>query len=71
MRTRGAVASVRSCLFDKDFHWWLVDELDITTSLLLPLVVGTTLFTDEEKEGMNPLLWMQVPVTVVFLLIAG
>ena len=59
MRSLGAVGSVRSCLFDADFHWWLVNELDITTHLLLPLVVATPL-TDTEKVGMNPLLWMQV-----------
>ena len=36
-----------------------MNDLDITTALLVPLVVGTP-FTDKEKIGMNPLLWMQV-----------
>jgi hypothetical protein len=58
VRARGVVGSIRSCLFDPDFHWWLVDEMDITTSLLLPLVVPEHPFTETEKEGMNPRLWM-------------
>lgn len=53
------MGSIRSCLFKSDFHWWLVEELNITTPLLLPLVVNTP-FTDDEKLGMDPILWMQV-----------
>jgi hypothetical protein len=59
LRRRGAVASVRNCLFDADEHWWLVQEQKILGSLLGPLVV-TTPFTEEEKIGMDPKLWMMV-----------
>lgn len=57
-RRRGALASVRSCLFDTEVHWWMVHEINIVTSVLLPLVVATP-FTEQEKKGMDPVLWMR------------
>jgi len=57
VRRRGAVAVMRTCLFDKEIHWWALNELKITTTLLIPCVVATPM-TDAEKEGMDPVLWM-------------
>jgi hypothetical protein len=50
---------VRSCLFNSDVHWWMVNEMKVIPVLLLPLVTETE-FTDKEKNGMDPILWMQV-----------
>jgi len=55
-RRRGALSSIRSCLFDTNIHWWMVHEVNIVTSVLLPLVVATP-FTEQEKQGMDPVLW--------------
>jgi len=56
-RRRGSVASFRSCLFDNEVHWWILHEVRALTSILLPLVVATP-FTEQERKGMDPLLWM-------------
>jgi hypothetical protein len=53
------VGTIRSCLFDNEFHWWLIEETSFLTELLIPLIVSTP-FTDAEKVGMDPILWMQV-----------
>jgi hypothetical protein len=45
-------------LFDQECHWWMLYEAKILTSLLLPLVDANP-FTDKDKEGMDPVLWMQ------------
>jgi hypothetical protein len=57
IRRRGTIASIRNCLFDTEVHWWLVNEVDIVTHLLLPLVVPTP-FEEKEKVGMSPVLWL-------------
>ena len=43
-----------SCLFDKEEHWYLVEELKILT-YLLPLLITNTPFTAKEKIGLVPL----------------
>ena len=57
-RRRGSVAALRSCLFDSEEHVWFVQEVKILPTLLLPLVAPTP-FTEQEKKGMDPLVWMQ------------
>jgi len=57
VRRRGAVAVIRTCLFDKEVHWWMLNELKVTTTLLYPCVVNTEI-TEVEKVGMDPVLWM-------------
>lgn len=57
VRRRGAVASIRTCLFDNEIHWWMIHELGVLSYIMLPLVVATPL-TDLEKAGMNPILWL-------------
>ena len=56
-RRRGVIGCIKTCLFDNDIHWWMVHELKILTPLVIPLVVNTP-FTDDEKNGMDPLIWM-------------
>jgi hypothetical protein len=58
VRRRGVVGCVRTCLFDKDIHWWMVVDANCVDHLVLPLVPPTP-FTDVEKTGMHPVLWMQ------------
>ena len=41
IRRRGAVATLRSCLFDKDIHWWMVFEMNVVSHISLALVVAT------------------------------
>lgn len=55
-RRRGAVGCVRNCLFDEGVHWWFVHEIQILSTILMPLVVATP-FTEKEKVGMDPLIW--------------
>ena len=53
------MATIRTCLFNKEIHHWVIFEIRGLTQLLFPLVTATP-FTDKEKEGMDPVLWMQV-----------
>lgn len=57
VRRRGAVASIRTCLFDNEIHWWFLHEVGALPFLMLPIVVATP-FTDLEKIGMDPILWL-------------
>ena len=70
IRRRSAVSIIRTCIFDKEVHWWLLEEVNILTPMLLLCVVGVgdhfdgketvkiDPFTDDEKKGMDPRLWM-------------
>lgn len=61
-RSRGSIATLRTLLFDKDIHWWMVNELNIVTPLLMTLVrasIGSEPLTEAEKVGMDPILWMK------------
>lgn len=53
------MAVIRSCLFDTSLHWWFVRDLRGVTYLLLPIVLGKRSFKEDEKVGMDPVLWMQ------------
>lgn len=57
VRRRGAVASIRTCLFDNEIHWWFLHEVGALPFMMLPIVVSTPL-TDMEKIGMDPILWL-------------
>jgi hypothetical protein len=57
VRRRGSVATMRTCLFDSAFHFYIFHETPTVDSICYPLVVHTP-FPDKEKEGMNPILWM-------------
>jgi hypothetical protein len=56
-RRRGAVAVLRTCLFDNEIHWWMLHEIDVVPYIMLPMVVATPL-TEMEKKGMEPKLWI-------------
>jgi len=58
VRRRGAIGCLRSCLFDQDVHWWMVVDLGVVDHIVLPLVVYMP-FSEQDKKGMSPLLWMQ------------
>ncbi|RYH11979.1 DUF383 domain-containing protein [archaeon] len=49
VRRRGAAATLKNCLFDTNFHHWVVCELDVLTTLCLPLVVATP-FSDKVRD---------------------
>lgn len=54
IRKRGLLGMIRNCLFEFDYHEWLLsEEVDILTHLLLPLR-GSDVFSDKESEGMSP-----------------
>jgi hypothetical protein len=57
VRRRGAVASIRTCLFDNEIHWWFLHEVGALPFIMMPIVVSTP-FTDMEKVGMDPILWL-------------
>ena len=61
-RRRAALSCVRSCLFDKELHWWMLYEAKIMTPLLYPLVAPIS-FTAKERDNMDPLLWMSAENT--------
>ncbi len=50
-RRRGCVGTVRSLLFDNEYHWWLITEMNITNYILAPLILGE--FSEMEREGMD------------------
>lgn len=50
---------IRTCLFDKDVHAWVIFDMNYLTKLLLPLV-GPAPFKDEDRVGMDPVLYSQV-----------
>lgn len=55
---------LNSCLFDKDIHWWMLNEINVLTPLLFHLIVAKP-FKDDEKVNMDPILWIQVSVSYV------
>lgn len=57
VRRQGCVGAIRTCLFDSEVHWWALHEAKILPHVLYPLVVATP-FDDEDKEGMDPRIWM-------------
>ena len=57
VRRHGAIASIRSCLFDNEVHWWMIHEAKIMYYILFPLVPAVS-FDENDKEGMDPRLWV-------------
>lgn len=58
VRRRGCISALRTCLFDTDLHWWMLYEVKVLSAILLPIVTPTP-YTEAEKKGMDPLVWMQ------------
>ena len=53
IRRRGAVATLRSCLFDKDIHWWMVFEMNVVSYISLALVVATPFTLKVQMNMLN------------------
>eukprot|EP00980_Cylindrotheca_fusiformis_P004273 scaffold918_cov126-Cylindrotheca_fusiformis.AAC.52 len=60
IRRRGISGMVRNCCLEVDSAWWLLNQLKITSHLLYPLAGPEELDLDE-KQGMDPDLWLQGP----------
>jgi hypothetical protein len=58
VRRQGCVGAIRTCLFDADVHWWMLNEAGILYPILHPLVVATAAFDEKDKDGMDPRLWL-------------
>mmetsp|Transcript_10754 Transcript_10754/g.16207 ORF Transcript_10754/g.16207 Transcript_10754/m.16207 type:complete len:311 (-) Transcript_10754:93-1025(-) len=59
VRQRGSVGCLKSCLFDQEIHWWIVCEVNALSFIMFPLLTAIA-FTEKEKEGMDPVLWLHV-----------
>lgn len=60
LRRRGIAGIIKNCCFDKDSVWWLMNEVDIVPKILYPLAGPEELDIDE-KQGMDPDLWLEGP----------
>jgi hypothetical protein len=59
LRRRGIAGTVRNCI-DRDNAWWLLHEIRIVKYLLYPLA-GPEHLDLEEKQGLDPDVWMEGP----------
>jgi hypothetical protein len=60
IRRRGIAGTIRNCCQDRDSVWWILHEVKLTKHLLYPLAGPEELDTDE-KQGLDPDLWLQGP----------
>lgn len=60
IRRRGISGMIRNVCLEKDAAWWLLNELKLTSHILYPLAGPEELDLDE-KQGMDPDLWLQGP----------
>jgi hypothetical protein len=60
IRRRGISGMIRNCCLDKEAAWWMLNMAKILTPLLSPLAGPEELDWDE-KQGMDPDLWLQGP----------
>lgn len=61
IRRRGIAGSLRNCCLEaRDSAWWLLNVVKITTHLLYPLAGPEELDVDE-KQGLDPDLWLEGP----------
>jgi hypothetical protein len=60
IRRRGISGMVRNCCLEQDASWWLFHEVKIISHILYPLAGPEELDLDE-KQGMDPDLWLQGP----------
>jgi len=51
VRRRGVLGAIRNCLFDKNSHPYLINDLDVITNLL-DRIRGPEEFKEDELEGM-------------------
>lgn len=60
VRRQGIAGVVKNCCFEKDSSWWLLNEAKILSHILYPLAGPEELDIDE-KQGMDPDLWIEGP----------
>lgn len=60
IRRRGISGMVRNCCLETDAAWWMLNQVKLTSHLLYPLAGPEELDLDE-KQGMDPDLWLQGP----------
>jgi hypothetical protein len=60
IRRRGISGMIRNCCLEVDAAWWLLNQVKLTSYLLYPLAGPEELDLDE-KQGMDPDLWLQGP----------
>lgn len=63
LRRRGISGMIRNCCLEKEAAWWMLNVVQITTPLLYPLAGPEALELDE-KQGMDPDLWLEGPDNV-------
>jgi len=60
IRRRGVSGMIRNCCLESNAAWWMLNELKLTSHILYPLAGPEELDLDE-KQGMDPDLWLQGP----------
>jgi len=60
VRRQGIAGAVKNCCCEKDSSWWLLNEVNIGSHILYPLAGPEELDMDE-KQGMDPDLWIEGP----------
>jgi hypothetical protein len=60
IRRRGIAGVIRNCCLEKESAWWFLHEVGLTKHLLYPLA-GPEELTVEEKQGLDPDLWLEGP----------
>jgi len=60
LRRRGIAGTVRNCCLSVDSAWWMLNEVKLHKHVLLPLA-GPEELDVEEKQGLDPDLWLQGP----------
>ncbi|RLN87945.1 hypothetical protein BBJ28_00006978 [Nothophytophthora sp. Chile5] len=58
VRRRGVAAALKNLCFDSDNHFYLYDQLDVPTNMML-LLAGPEPLDEEDKLGMNPVVFSQ------------
>jgi hypothetical protein len=60
VRRRGVSGMIRNCCLEKEAAWWMINVAKILTPVLYPLAGPEELDWDE-KQGMDPDLWIEGP----------
>ena len=60
LRRRGIAGTIRNCCLDTDSSWWMLNVVNITKHILYPLA-GPEELDVEEKQGLDPDLWLEGP----------
>ncbi|CAI5714348.1 unnamed protein product [Hyaloperonospora brassicae] len=58
VRRRGVTAALKNLCFDSDNHFYLYDQLDLPTHMMV-LLAGPEELDEDDKMGMNPVVYSQ------------